>query len=265
MNESLVVIIFLGLFAGFFFSVPIAGPISILITSNALKGRLRYCIWTAIGGAIVEAIYVFVAIYGLTNLYNLYNKAIPIILIIGSLFLIFVGIKIAKTKITLEEITSKKIENDKIKNKGGFRSGILLNLSNPSLFVGWFTSSLLLLSFASSVGLNTGGLDILMYENVVNVEEIPDKAFETLEEYNLVPEKQEIQNTESFSNLVLSLVYAFMVGLGSFIWFYLLSTFLIKFKEKLNIVILNWIIKGLGIILVGIGAFLVYEGIIMII
>ena len=74
MTESLIVIICLGLFAGFFFSVPIAGPISILITSNALKGETRYCLRLALGGAIVEMIYVFIAVFGLTSIYNLYQE-----------------------------------------------------------------------------------------------------------------------------------------------------------------------------------------------
>ena len=43
MLESILTISIAGLLAGFIFSMPIAGPISILITSNALKGRLRYC------------------------------------------------------------------------------------------------------------------------------------------------------------------------------------------------------------------------------
>ena len=262
MTESFVVILLLGLFAGFFFSVPIAGPISILITSNSLKGRLRYCLRTALGGAIVETIYVFIAIYGLTALYEYYHKGIPIILIFGSLFLLYVGFRILKTKLKMDDLAKKSIETAKYENQGGFRTGLFLNFSNPSLFVGWFTSSFLLLSFASSVGLNTGGLDLLLYENVASVEEITGKKIESLEEFNLIPKDTEVQpKKESLSTFVLSLTYAVMVGIGSYIWFYLLSKFLIKYREKLNINWLNLLIKILGIILVGISFYLIYEGI----
>ena len=262
MTESFIVILLLGFFAGFFFSVPIAGPISILITSNSLKGKLRYCLRTALGGAIVETIYVFIAIYGLTALYAYYQKGIPIILIAGSLFLLYVGFKILKTKLKIDDLTKKRIETAKYENQGGFRTGLILNFSNPSLFVGWFTSSFLLLSFASSVGLNTGGLDLLLYENVASVEEITGKKIESLEEYNLIPNDSEVQpKKESLSTFVLSLTYAVMVGFGSYIWFYLLSKFLIKYREKLNINWLNFLIKILGIFLVGISFYLIYEGI----
>ena len=262
MTESFLVISFLGFFAGFFFSVPIAGPISILITSNSLKGKLRYCIRTALGGAVVETVYVFIAIYGLTTLYDYYQKGIPIILIAGSVFLLYVAYKIFNTKLKLADLTEKKIEAARYENQGGFRTGLLINFSNPSLFVGWFTSSFLLLSFASSIGLNTGGLDLLLYENVVSVEEITGEKIESLEEYNLVPDENfEQPEKESISTFVLTVTYSIMVGFGSFIWFYLLSKFLIKYREKLNIDWLNFLIKALAIILMGIAIFLISEGI----
>jgi len=263
MTESFIIILSLGLFAGFFFSVPIAGPISILITSSALKGNLRYSIRIALGGAIVESIYVFTAIYGIASLYSYYQKSIPIILILGSFFLLFVAYKIFKTKLKIDQLSEERILDKKIvKKQGGFRTGIILNLTNPSLFVGWLASSFLLLSFASSIGLNTGGLDLLLYENVTSVEEITGEKIESLEKYNLIPDSNEVQpKKESLSTFVLSLTYALMVGLGSFIWFYLLSKFLIKYRDKLNIDWLNGLIKLLGVVLFVIGFYLIYEGV----
>jgi threonine/homoserine/homoserine lactone efflux protein len=61
-----------GLLSGFIFSMPIAGPISILITSNALKGRLSYCNRVNLGASFADFTYVFIAVYGLTNDYPLY-------------------------------------------------------------------------------------------------------------------------------------------------------------------------------------------------
>jgi threonine/homoserine/homoserine lactone efflux protein len=263
MTESFIVIFILGLFAGFFFSVPIAGPISILITSNALKGKLRFCLRTAMGGAVVEFFYVFIAVFGLTSLFAYYQHLIPYILIIGSAFLLFVAIKIIRTKLKIEDIQKEKIVTDKLANKGGFRTGMLLNFTNPSLFLGWFTSSFLLLSFASSVGLNTGGLDIMMHKNVTSIEKITGKKFKKLDEFNSEFTNSNIKNKskQTLPPIVLSLTYAATVGIGSYIWFYLLSHFLIKYKEKLKIEWLNGLIKVLGIFLIGIAGYLVYEGI----
>ena len=52
MAESLITMSIAGLLAGFIFSMPIAGPVSILITSNALKGRSNYCNRVTIGASL---------------------------------------------------------------------------------------------------------------------------------------------------------------------------------------------------------------------
>ena len=84
--------------------MPIAGPISILITSNALKGKLKYCNLLAIGSSIADFLYVFVAVYGITHFFTEYKSLIPYILGAGSLFLLFVGIKIIRTKFDPDHI-----------------------------------------------------------------------------------------------------------------------------------------------------------------
>lgn len=264
MTESFITILLLGLFAGFFFSVPIAGPISILITSNGLKGNAEYCNRVAIGGALIEFVYVFIAVFGLTALYSLYHSVIPYILIIGSIFLFAVGIKIFRMKLNIEEITKGKLKKEKYLKKGGLRTGIILNATNPSLFLGWFTSSFLLLTFASSVGLNTGGLDLLMQENVTSIEEITGKHLKSLEEFENGIKTQEFsEERESLPKGILSLTYAGSVAIGTVLWFYLFTKFLIKFRNKLNINLLNGIIKLLGLFLIGISIYLIYEGIVL--
>src|SRR5674536_284082 len=94
MGESIITMSIAGLLAGFIFSMPIAGPISILITSNALKGRLRYCNLVNLGASIADFAYVFIAVYGLTKLYSFYKPIIPYIFSFGSLLLIYLGYKI---------------------------------------------------------------------------------------------------------------------------------------------------------------------------
>ena len=90
--------------AGVVFSMPISGPISILITSNALKGRLRYCNLATIGASFADFVYVFGAVFGLTNFYSLYKPVIPYVLLVGTLFFLFLGYKISKTNVDLEHI-----------------------------------------------------------------------------------------------------------------------------------------------------------------
>ena len=74
MVESLITMSIAGFLTGFIFSMPIAGPISIMITSNALKGRLRYCNLFNLGASFGDFIYVFIAVFGLTKLYTFTNQ-----------------------------------------------------------------------------------------------------------------------------------------------------------------------------------------------
>lgn len=116
--------------------LPIAGPISVLITSNALKGRVKFCKHATNGASLADFVYVFIAVFGLTNLYSWYKPVIPYVLIIGALFLIYLGIKIFKTKLDLEHIGEDEIPEAKLKKKdqNGFWTGFLLNFLNPTLF-----------------------------------------------------------------------------------------------------------------------------------
>jgi len=54
MVSNFITISIVGLLAGFIFSVPVAGPISILITSNALKGKFWYSLKAAIGASFAD-------------------------------------------------------------------------------------------------------------------------------------------------------------------------------------------------------------------
>src|ERR1035438_5092379 len=142
MLESLITISLVGLFAGFILSMPIAGPISILITSNALKNRKKYCILATIGASFADFFYVFIAVFGLTKLYTYYKPFIPYLLLAGAIFLVYIGYKIFRTKIDIEHLddTSHLTEKIRKKERGGFYTGFMLNFLNPTLFLGWLAS-----------------------------------------------------------------------------------------------------------------------------
>jgi hypothetical protein len=66
---------------------------------------------------------------------------------------------------------------------------------------------------------------------------------------------------KSISDFLLSIVYAFSVAFGGFIWLVYFSKFIIKHRKRLNISIVNKIIKILGYCLIGIALYLVYKAI----
>jgi threonine/homoserine/homoserine lactone efflux protein len=264
MLESIITIFIAGLLAGIIFSTPIAGPISILIVSKALEGKLRYCQRTAIGAAVIEFIYVFIVVYGIAALYSYYQPFIPYLLLLGAVIVILVSLKIVRRPIDLDSFDTTKIITDKIENKGGMRTGIIINLTNPTLFIGWFVASFITLSVASSMGLNTGGLDIIINKNVNSVSEIAGTEFEDIEELR---DNQDMINDNAMSDsppvIVLSFIFALSVGVGVLVWFDQLSRFIIKHRDKIKVNVLNKLILFLGIVLFILGGYLAYQAVVI--
>ena len=72
-----------------------------------------------------------------------------------------------------------------------------------------------------------------------------------------------IENANGISNskpsshpLLLSLIYSLSLGTGGFIWLYLLTNILIKYRDKIKVEYLKWIIRGLSVALFGISIYL---------
>jgi threonine/homoserine/homoserine lactone efflux protein len=268
MLESIITMSIAGILAGFIFSMPIAGPISILITSNAFKGRLRYCNLVNIGASFGDFVYVFIAVFGLSKLYTFYKPVIPYIFTFGAILLFFLGFKIFRTKIDIEHLEDKSHLSEKIrkKEKGAFYTGFMINLLNPTLFIGWLTSSLLVISFIAALGFNTGGLAVKIDQNVkeINItngenidssESISVKQFENIQIHkDNNPSKVPVKFPKYF-HLAISLCFAFFISIGSIIWFYLLAFLITRFRQKINIKLINRIVRVLGIVLCSIGIY----------
>lgn len=278
MTGSLITISIIGLIAGFVFSMPIAGPISILVTSGALKGRLKYCNLLALGSSFADFIYVLVAVYGITHLFTAYKEVIPYILATGSVFLMFVGIKVIRTKFDITHLDeeSRQAEGKSKKVHGALYTGFMINFLNPTLFFGWVISSFIALSFAASLGLNTGGLNNVVDQNLDQIQKIEGKnvdkpqipsylkldTFKILKKENHQPKP--VKNPGSY-HLLTSLVYSIFLSAGSFLWFLLLAEILVRFRKKININFLNRFVRCLGIVLCFFAAYFFYSAVMMLV
>ena len=265
MLEIILTLFIAGLTAGIVFSMPVAGPVSIIIVSKAFQGKLRFCTRTAIGAAIVEFFYVFIVVYGIAALLAYYQPIIPYLLVIGALFVISISIKIIRGKLDFNSLDSEKIITDKMENRGGMRTGIALNATNPSLFISWLIASFITLSFVSSLGFNTGGLDLIINQNVNSVSEITGAELKDLENINHRHEEESLEQTQndSIPTGILSFVFAFSVALGSLLWLDQLARIIIRYRDKIKVQILNRLIQSLGIILFILGCYIGYRAIII--
>jgi threonine/homoserine/homoserine lactone efflux protein len=274
MAESLITMSIAGFLTGFIFSMPIAGPVSILITSNALKGRKRYCNLFNAGASLGDFVYVFIAVFGLTKLYSFYKPVIPYIFSFGSLLLVFLGLKIFRTKIDIDHLEEKVHISGKIKNKerGAFYTGFMINFLNPTLFIGWLTSSLLVISFIAALGFHTGGLAIKVDQNAKEIGSIEgkkivskhDSALKKLDNFQIIRMKDHKVDQTIFPasfHLVISICYAFFIAVGSIVWFYMLTFLIVRYRRRINIKIISGFIKSLGGFLIVIGCYFGYQAV----
>ena len=278
MTESIITLSLVGLLAGFILSMPLAGPISILITSNALKGRIKYCHRATVGASLADFVFIFIAVFGVTKLYSVYRPFIPYVLLAGAIFLLHVGWKIFKTKIDIEHLPddalSKKIKKQ---GKGGFRTGFLISFLNPTLFISWMTSSLLIISFVASLGFNMGGLDKNLDATFKEIKKMDKSGMRLQEKTLIVPNDsistsisslatgdEEIKSQKNFP-LILSLFYSFFVSAGSIVWFYFLTWILMKYRKRINHHVVSIMIQGLAVVLCVFGVFIGYKGLVILI
>ncbi len=272
MIESLITVSLVGGLVGFIFSMPVAGPISILITSHSLKGQFRFSLMAALGAAIVDFIYCFLAIFGFTQLFETYAPYIPLILAIGGIIIIFIGFRIFRTQIDfnhIEEQIHLPQRIQRLEKRSGFFSGLLINLFNPTLLIGWLTSSFIVLSMAASFGLNVGGLDAIIGKNVQSLNEHESTESSALNNEMDIDNLQKYldqtdsRTEEEFSlsrwTVVLSIGYAAFVALGTIIWFYILTRFLTRNRKNIRLNILNTLIRGLGVFLILFGMYLILK------
>jgi threonine/homoserine/homoserine lactone efflux protein len=214
------------------------------------------------------------AVYGISHLLAKYSSIIPYILGAGALFVLFVGIKIIRTRFDPAHIDEKQRLADKQDNKhrGAIYTGFMLNFLNPTLFFGWLVSSFITLSFASSLGFHTGGLASHVDNNLEQVEKIDGNFAERpripsyLQFDTLKSLKQENRPNQAFKipsnyHLLTSLFYAFFLSVGTIIWFFLLALLLVRFRKKINIDFLNWFVRSLGIVLCLFAVFFGYTAI----
>jgi threonine/homoserine/homoserine lactone efflux protein len=274
MAVSLFSISIVGFLAGFLFSMPIAGPISILITTNALKGKLHYCYMAALGSSIADFVYVFIAIFGLTRFYSWYKPAIPYVMLAGCFFLIYIGFKVFKTKFDLEKVEDKSQRAEKIRKHtgGAFYAGFMINLLNPTLLINWLTSSFFIISFATSIGYDMGGLYGMIDKNVnaighIEGQEIHKKGtssyfqFDSSKALDEELERQKADVKPPYFPLIASSAYALALAIGSIIWFFILAILLTRFRQIINVNIIQLVVKSLGVILCIMGIYFGYSAV----
>lgn len=132
----LVIALVLGFLFGFIGSMPIAGPIAVLVLAFGLEDRFRAGVSLAMGGAIAEASIAFLSFWGMSAILSLHPLVQPVMRIAGAVILIALGLLFAlKTPGSSDgnDGSSKKT----VGTRRSFFLGFTITALNPTLFATW--------------------------------------------------------------------------------------------------------------------------------
>lgn len=132
----MIVALIIGFVLSFIGSVPIAGPIAVIILSKALEHRGRAAFFISIGASVAEGFYAFLAFWGFSTVLVSYPSLVPASRFVGACILVALGIYLFARK-------PKSPEHNKARDKAnavGIRNillGFSMTIVNPTLIVTW--------------------------------------------------------------------------------------------------------------------------------
>jgi arginine exporter protein ArgO len=214
----------------------------------------------------------FFVVLGLAKLMGIISAVLPFLFLAGAVVLFFIGIRIVKTRIDLDQPRGLEKKHAKFQRMSGFWAGLLLNASNPSIFLGWITSTFLAVSFAASLGLNVGGMDQTMGVSMRALNKVPSHAKVLVvspkrgsEIGQVQPNRQGTTGVSASLSALSGAGYAVSVGIGTILWFSTFSYFLSRFRTRFPTFALQRTIQGLGVFLCLLAVYFLARAIILII
>ena len=105
-----------------------------------------------------------------------------------------------------------------------------------------------------------------MSHNVATLNEIEDNGpgqFNELKnEFQKSQEKTNVEELKIYP-ILLGVAYGLPLAFGGYLWQMIYSKALVKYRKKLNIKLLNWIIRLLGVVLIFLGFYLAYKAVLI--
>lgn len=137
-----------GFLFGFIGSMPIGGPISLLVFHRGVLARYRDGWAIGLGGAIAEGAYCALAIYGFTALREGFAFLEPVAKAMGILLLLALGLYfVIPYKLAPQE--NPMADQSRASSVGQFLVGFTIAALNPTLILTWSVSAAMLYSLAN--------------------------------------------------------------------------------------------------------------------
>ena len=128
----LLVVPLVGFLFGFVGSMPVAGPVSILVLERGLSRRYRSGLWLAAGAAVAESVYAFLAFFGLAALLARYPAIVPVSQALGAVILAVLGLGLLRRHRPHEDDGAKRPAPH-----GDAVLGFTITALNPTFIATW--------------------------------------------------------------------------------------------------------------------------------
>lgn len=123
---------------GFIGSIPVAGPVAVVVVKSALDHRERDGLWIAVGAAIAESLYALVAFWGMATLFARYPLVLPVSRIVGGMVLVLVGLYFLVRGSKADAPAKEK--SGAGRDRGRLFFGFSITALNPTLAATWTTA-----------------------------------------------------------------------------------------------------------------------------
>ena len=165
----------IGLLFGYFGSMPLAGPISVLVFSRSVESRGREAFAIGVGASMAESLYACAAFLGFATFLADYELVLPLSRAAAAGILIYLGISFMRRKTTG---VKQEAPAPRAGRGGPALLGFTITAFNPTLVATWTAATTLLYStglvaFEEALALPfAGGVlvgDILWYGTLVTL------------------------------------------------------------------------------------------------
>jgi threonine/homoserine/homoserine lactone efflux protein len=201
---SLLVVSLVAFVFAFVGSLPLAGPIALLVVSNGAGARYREALRIAFGAAIAEGVYASLAFWGFATFLARHALVLPISHGITAIVLCGLGARFLFYKQKKEEEASKE---GKEPRPGSFWVGFSIAAFNPTLLATW------------------GAVTTFLYA------------------------RQLVRFTP-----LLAIPFGVCAAAGIAVWGLTVVALLKRFRNHLPRAALTWLVRTMGIVLIGVGA-----------
>jgi threonine/homoserine/homoserine lactone efflux protein len=123
-----------GVVLGFIGSMPVAGPIALLVLGRGLENRSRNGLALALGAAIAESVYAYLAFWGFGAVLARYAWIEQVARFGAAVALVALGVHFYRRRKQAAAVTAPAANGG---NKRNFVLGFVITLLNPTLIATW--------------------------------------------------------------------------------------------------------------------------------